>query len=59
MVRPSEFQNRWSFIPVCDAISTTFVSFEIAGLNVTEFQCCAFPRLDGRGILRAKQALRC
>lgn len=58
-VLPSESQNRWELIPVCDSIPATFVSFEIAGLNATGFQCCAFPRLDCQGILRAKQALRC
>ena len=39
--------------------SAMLVSVEAAGLIATGFQCCAFPRLDCQGILRAKQALRC
>jgi hypothetical protein len=59
LVLPSETRNRLTSIIVFDAVPTTVWSFEVAGLNVTGSPCCAFPRLDGQGILRAKQALRC
>lgn len=60
LVLPSETQNRLASIVVFDAVSTTVCSVEeAAGRDVTGSPCCAFPRLDGQGILRAKQALRC
>jgi hypothetical protein len=59
LVLPSETRNRLTSIIVFDSVPTTVWSFEVAGLNVTGSPCCAFPRLDGQGILRAKQALRC